>query len=75
MMHCLNYSGYTTRDWLECPTIFFKIGGINETVVKENVNILQQIMQANHANAFVFAQNKQEQEELFSARKMLLCND
>lgn len=69
MMHCLNYSGYTTRDWLECPTIFFKIGGINETVVKENVNILQQIMQANHANAFVFAQNKQEQEELFSARK------
>ena len=36
---------------------------------QENVNILQQIMQANHANAFVFAQNKQEQEELFSARK------
>lgn len=33
------------------------------------MNILQQIMQANHANAFVFAQNKQEQEELFSARK------
>ena len=69
MMHCLNYSGYTTRPWLEVPTIFFKIGGINDAVVEENVKVLNKITKANNAESFTYAQNKEEQEELFSARK------
>lgn len=69
MMHCINYSGYFTRDWLECPTIFFKIGGLNETVVKEYVNKLKEISMQNNCKEFIFAQNEEEQEELFSARK------
>lgn len=69
MMHCINYSGYFTRHWLECPTIFFKIGGINETVVTEYVNKLKQISMQNNCEEFIFAQNEEEQEELFSARK------
>ncbi|KAI3402890.2 hypothetical protein KGF56_004351 [Candida oxycetoniae] len=69
MMHCLNYSGYITRPWLELPTVFFKIGGINDVVVKENVSVLEEITKENQAKSFTFAENKQEQEELFSARK------
>ncbi|KAI5952725.1 hypothetical protein KGF54_003592 [Candida jiufengensis] len=69
MIHCLNYSGYTTEKWLEVPTIFFKIGGINEIVVNENVKILKQITTKNKAESFIFAKNKEEGDELFSARK------
>lgn len=69
MMHCLNYSGYITRPWLEVPTIFFKIGGINDAVVEENVKVLNKITKANNAESFTYAQSKEEQEELFSARK------
>ncbi|CUM45504.1 uncharacterized protein AC631_03375 [Debaryomyces fabryi] len=69
MMHCINYSGYFTRHWLECPTLFFKIGGINETVVNEYVNKLKEISMQNNCEEFIFAQNEEEQEELFSARK------
>ncbi|KAI5960878.1 hypothetical protein CANMA_003946, partial [Candida margitis] len=54
---------------LEAPTIFFKLGGINDVVVNENVKILKSITEANEAANFKFARNKEEQEELFSARK------
>ncbi|CAK9439040.1 uncharacterized protein LODBEIA_P32640 [Lodderomyces beijingensis] len=69
MMHCLNYSGYTTNAWLEVPTIFFKIGGISDVVVEENIKVLNQCAKDNQGQSFIFAKNKQEQEELFSARK------
>lgn len=69
MMHCLNYSGYTEKEWKECPTIFFKLGGINDVVVQENVKILKDIVNNNNASSIVFAKNKDEAEELFSARK------
>lgn len=68
-MRCINYSGYTSRPWLEVPTIFFKIGGINEKVVNEHVNELQKISKKNNCEAFIFAKDVTEQEELFSARK------
>lgn len=69
MMHCLNYSGYCTREWLECPTIFFKLGGINDIVVKEHVKALRDVAERNNVQQFIFAENAKEQEELFLARK------
>ncbi|KAI5963401.1 hypothetical protein KGF57_001279 [Candida theae] len=72
MVHCLNYGKYTNKPMLEVPTLFFKIGGINGTVVKESLKILQAITKQNEAASFQFAKNKQEQEELFSARKNAL---
>ncbi|CAL1193041.1 FAD linked oxidase, C-terminal domain family protein [Candida parapsilosis] len=72
MIHCLNYGEYTSKPMLEAPTIFFKLGGINDTVVKESVKVLQSITKENDASNFKFAKNKQEQEELFSARKNAL---
>lgn len=69
MMHCINYSGYFTREWLECPTIFFKIGGLNKTVVDEQLKELKEVALKNNCLNIIFAENKEEEEELFSARK------
>lgn len=69
MMHCINYSGYFTREWLEVPTIFFKIGGINDIVVKEQVKEIEKITSKNNCHDFLYAKNDEEKEELFSARK------
>lgn len=69
MMKCLNYSGYCTREWLECPTIFFKIGGINKLVAEEYVKELRRVSYENNCKEFIFAENEEEQNELFDARK------
>lgn len=68
-MHCINYSGYTTKEWLEVPTLFFKLGGINEQVVDEYSKELERISLENNCLALVIAKDKEEGEELFSARK------
>lgn len=68
-MHCINYSGFFTKNWFEWPTIFFKIGGINKTVVEEHIKELKAIACTNNCQAFLFARNEEEREELFSARK------
>lgn len=69
MMHCINYSGYWTKEWLEVPTIFFKIGGLNETVVKETLKVVEEVSLANNCKDFIAAESAEEGEELFSARK------
>ncbi|KAK9458421.1 hypothetical protein V1511DRAFT_492587 [Dipodascopsis uninucleata] len=69
MMSYLNYSGATTRKWLEVPTLFMKVGGINETVVSEYVREVEKITKKNNCQDFIFAQNSAEADELFSARK------
>lgn len=69
MMHCINYSGYWTKEWLEVPTIFFKIGGLNQTVVEETLKVVKEVALANNCKDFISAESKEEGEELFSARK------
>ncbi|GEQ72121.1 hypothetical protein JCM33374_g5807 [Metschnikowia sp. JCM 33374] len=69
MMHCINYSGYWTKEWLEVPTIFFKIGGLNQTVVEETLKVVKEVSLANNCADFISAENKEEGDELFSARK------
>lgn len=69
MMHCINYSGYFSRLWNEEPTLFFKLGGLSPRHVEEQVQIIQDIASQNNCHSFVFAADKEEQEELFAARK------
>lgn len=69
MMHCINYSGYWTKEWLEVPTLFFKLGGMNKTVVDETLQRVKEVSKANNCKDFIVAKDKEEEEELFSARK------
>lgn len=69
MMHCINYAGYTTREWEECPSLFMKIGGMNEVIVNEYIKKLKSIANDNNCVKFVFAESQEEGDELFSARK------
>lgn len=69
MMYVTNYSGYFTREWLEIPTLFFKVGGINQSVVEEQMRMIEDISKEHNVNRFVVAHSEEEEEELFSARK------
>lgn len=69
MMHCTNYSGQLSKKWLEVPTVFFKIGGHNQRVVDEKIDIVKKISLENECADFIVAKDKAEGEELFAARK------
>lgn len=69
MMHCINYSEYWSKTWLEVPTLFFKFGGLNETVVDETLKVVREVAMANNCAEFIAAKDKEEGDELFSARK------
>lgn len=69
MMHCINYSGYFSRHWEEVPTIYFKIGGSNQTSVDQQIQQLREISMKNNCRQFIAAQNQDEGKELFEARK------
>ncbi|CCH44203.1 D-lactate dehydrogenase [cytochrome],mitochondrial [Wickerhamomyces ciferrii] len=72
MMKVVNDSGETTRTWIESPTLFFKIGANNNNVLKELINEVNEISTKNKSSNFEFAKNKDEIDELWSARKMAL---
>lgn len=69
MMHCINYGGYWTKKWLEVPTLFFKLGGASNRSVEEMKEIVRSVAADNNCSDFITAKNKEEQDELFSARK------
>lgn len=69
MMHCINYSGYFTKEWLEVPTLFFKVGGLSKAVVEESLQRIAEVSKMNNCKDFIIAKDKAEEEELFSARK------
>ncbi len=72
MMQVVNESGETTRKWIEKPTLFFKIGANNQSVLTELIKEVNLISQSNKSSNFEFAKNADEIEELWSARKMAL---
>lgn len=69
MMHCTNYCGFLTRKWLEVPTLFFKIGGLTELMVQEQLDIVKLVAKANQCQDFIMAESPEEGEEIFAARK------
>lgn len=72
MMKCINYSNLVTKKYDNVPTLFFKIAGLNKTVVNEYVKEVKKVSQANKCTKFEFAKNDKEADELFSTRKNAL---
>lgn len=73
MMKLINKSGATFRtDWKETSTMFFKIGGKNENIVKQTIDELERIAKQHKASSFEFATEDDEKLELWEARKVAL---
>lgn len=72
MMKCINESGETSRKWTELPTLFLKIGGSNDDVVKSLINQVKLISSSHNSVDFKFASSIDETTELWSARKVAL---
>ena len=70
-MRFINAAGSTSRKWKEAPTLFFKFSG-TELGVKEQVAIVREMARQAGGKSFDFARNKEEQTELWSARKECL---
>lgn len=70
-MKCINDAGMTSRSWKEAPTLFFKFGG-TPGGVKEQVAQVQGLAKQAGCQSFEFAKNKDEIDELWSARKEAL---
>lgn len=70
-MRCINKAYSTSRSWKEAPTLFFKFSG-TPTSVKEHIGIVQRLAKEAGSKTFEFARNKEEGEELWSARKEAL---
>jgi D-lactate dehydrogenase (cytochrome) len=70
-MSCINASKATRREWREAPTLFFKFTG-SPVAVKEQIGIVQKIAQSTGSQTFEFARERDEMDELWSARKQAL---
>lgn len=70
-MKCINASKSTSRQWRESPTIFFKFNR-TPAAIKEQIDMVEEIVISNLGNSFEFARGVEEMEELWSARKQAL---
>ncbi len=70
-MRNINAAGMTSRTWAEAPTLFFKFAG-TPAGVKEQVAQVQALARSAGSTTFEFARGKDEQDELWSARKEAL---
>ena len=70
-MHVVNKAGSTNKTWKEAPTLFFKFSGTPQAV-QEHIQQVKQLAEKQGAGDFQFAKNKQEQHDLWSARKEML---
>ncbi|KAF2159361.1 hypothetical protein M409DRAFT_71037 [Zasmidium cellare ATCC 36951] len=68
---CINESGATGREWLEQPTLFLKFSG-TETEVSEEIQTVREMASLCGNIGFVFAQDEEEAEDLWGARKTML---
>jgi len=70
-MRFINMAGATSRKWTEAPTLFFKFTG-TDSGVKEQIAVVRDIARKTGSKTFDFAKSKEEQVELWSARKEAL---
>jgi D-lactate dehydrogenase (cytochrome) len=70
-MQCINVSDSTRKKWAEAPTLFFKFAGTPQSV-KEHIGIVKGLAKSSGSKTFEFAKNKDEADELWSARKAAL---
>lgn len=70
-MKFINAAGMSSRSWQEAPTLFFKFSG-TPSGVKEQIALVQAMAKKAGSKTFEFAKNQDEQDELWSARKVAL---
>jgi len=72
MMNCINFSNQTSKkNWDIKPTLFFKIGNNNEKILNELIKDVSKISKNHNCYRFQFAKNKEQQQELWNARKSI----
>ncbi|XBW35507.1 hypothetical protein QEN19_001080 [Hanseniaspora menglaensis] len=72
MMKAVNFSSQVSQEFDIAPTLFMKLSGLNKIVVDEMVKKVEKISRDHDCKKFLFAKDKQEEEELFAARKNAL---
>lgn len=73
MMKLININDSAVRsDWLEVPTLFFKIGGSTEVITIELLKQLKKIAKKHDVKKFECAKTEEDKLELWEARKVAL---
>lgn len=73
MMQLINNNDQTERnDWVEKPTLFFKIGGKTPVIIKELIQEMKKVSEKHNAINFEFATDEDTVKELWEARKVAL---
>ena len=70
-MQMINDTGATSRQWQPSPTLFFKFGG-TKPMIQEQISQIKALAEKAGCLSFDFAESKEEQEELWSARHQAL---
>jgi D-lactate dehydrogenase (cytochrome) len=70
-MKLINESGSLERDWQETPALFFKFSGTPSGVAEE-IKTVQKLAENNGSTDFIFAENDQEAQDLWTCRKTAL---
>jgi D-lactate dehydrogenase (cytochrome) len=70
-MRAIIDAGYTTRPWEIKPALFIKFAGTKNSV-EEQIERTRVISSNHGGSSFQFAKSKEEQEELWAARKAVL---
>lgn len=65
----VNESGSVGKRFLETPTLLLKIGGPNDTVIKEQLKLIEKITKDNNVISFEQSSNEEENETLWGARR------
>lgn len=73
MMKLVNENGMTPRsDWMESPTLFFKVGGNSTVIADELLSQLKTIAKKHGTKKFEYAKSDEDKLELWEARKVAL---
>lgn len=70
-MWAVNEAGYTAKKFEEKPTLFFKFSGTN-SYVDEQIEQTRELANKHGSTNFEFASNKQEEHQIWAARKEAL---
>ena len=72
-MHCINRSGFTTREWAEKPTLFLKFAG-SQQAVQEQIRSVQALAAKEGALSFEADGTPANVDALWAARKQSLMS-
>lgn len=73
-MWAINQAGYTSRKWLEQPTLFIKFSGTKSSI-EEQIDRAKRLSNPHNGSQFIFAKNEEEGHQLWAARKEALWSN